>query len=161
MYLTTGLASLAAFWLILYTFLFTLVRIWWSTPPDPKSTEFRHGLRRFLYRVSRAFLVVNSVLIPAVVLDCILKGISYRSDKKLTGTNGIGPGIAREYSSTSPVSRCVPWSLCLSTSTYTGFSHAHWSRAHTSQSFSSHSCAIYPRPSSRLAHPEAPPIAHS
>lgn len=98
MFLTTGLAALAAFLISTYILLFTILRlIFYARPPDPSAAGFRNWFKRFIYRVTRALLVLNCVLIAAVVMDCVFKLLDYKREKSLVGlTAGIGPGVGSE-----------------------------------------------------------------
>ena len=98
-YLTTGLATLVAFWLSLYTFLLTLGRLLLK-PPRPRDedgggTGFWDGIKRFSYRVVRPFLLVNCILIVAVLFDVVVKSSSYKSATQAEGLV-IGTGVGRE-----------------------------------------------------------------
>ena len=105
MFLTTGIASLAALWLLIYTLIFSVIRfILYKDPPDPDAPGLRQVLKRFAYRGGRLMLLVNSILLGSVMLDCIIKGLEYRSGKGLTGSDGVGPGIACESAGPNPPS---------------------------------------------------------
>ena len=102
MFLTTGLATLSALWILIYVFLLTLIRFTFlSTPPEPQAGGWE-AIKRFIYRSTRLWLFVLTILLGAVLLDVIVKGAQYRSGEHLTGINGIGPGIAGMFSFSSP-----------------------------------------------------------
>ncbi|ORY28328.1 hypothetical protein BCR39DRAFT_559617 [Naematelia encephala] len=98
-YLTTGLATLAAFYLLLYTFLFTLYRKVRKAPirseDNPPDTKlgWEQGLKRLAYRLCRCFLPINAIMSFAITLDCGIKSLKVRSGLKLSGTDGTGNGI--------------------------------------------------------------------
>ncbi|ORX38644.1 hypothetical protein BD324DRAFT_621768 [Kockovaella imperatae] len=97
MYLTTGLATLSAFWILLYLLIFTFIRFaFFGVPPSIESSGKRQAWKRFAYRATRVWLVVLCILIGAILLDVIVKGSQYRSLEKLSGIDGVGPGIASE-----------------------------------------------------------------
>ena len=108
-YLQTGLAAFCSFILLLYAFIFHLIRL--RTPPPREGTDpglagrtsrlrkYLHikwdasGLKRFGYRVSRLFIGVNVVLLLCV---CISAGLQASS-------GGFNTGYVRKPS--IPVSR--------------------------------------------------------
>jgi hypothetical protein len=95
MFLTLGLASLASLWFALYIWLFNLMRMF-TKPPIPQSTAAIQGMKRFIYRSSRAFLMVNVIMIPSLIIDVLVKGINYRKTKSVTGLSFVGGGAACE-----------------------------------------------------------------
>jgi hypothetical protein len=118
-HLQTGLAAFCSFILLLYAFIFHLIRL--RTPPplegtDPalagRSSRLRRllhikwdmsGVKRFGYRVSRLFLGVNVVLL---LCGCISAGVQASS-------GGFNTGFVRK--SLIDVNRCSAddqyWSL--------------------------------------------------
>ena len=99
MYLTTGLATLSALWILVYLFLFTFTRFaFYAIPPDIDTGGWTGTWKRLTHRATRIWLVVLCILLGAILVDVGVKGAQYRSAKGLTGINGIGSGIASESS---------------------------------------------------------------
>lgn len=96
MFLTLGLAALSALWLAIYILLFTAIRIFTNTP-DNASDKPLDGFKRYIYRATRVFLVVNVVMIPSLIIDVVVKANSYRGNEGLTSV--VGAGVVRECAS--------------------------------------------------------------
>jgi len=92
MFLTTGLAALSALWFSIYILLSTTFRLWANTPP--LGGTWVDGIKRFVYRLSRALLVVNTVLVPSLILDVVVKANEFRGAEGLISV--IGGGLACE-----------------------------------------------------------------
>lgn len=92
-FLTLGLAALSALWLAIYVLLFTAFRIFTKTP-DNASDKPLDGFKRYVYRATRVFLVVNVILVPSLLIDVIVKANSYRGSEGLTSV--VGAGVVRE-----------------------------------------------------------------
>lgn len=109
MFLTTGLAALTALWFSIYILLSTTFRLWANTPP--LSETWVDGIKRFAYRLSRALLVVNTVLVPSLILDVVVKANEFRGGEGLISV--IGGGLACEWFQVSayklPRPLGVPW----------------------------------------------------
>ncbi|WRT68244.1 uncharacterized protein IL334_005220 [Kwoniella shivajii] len=105
-FLSTGLATLACFWLMSYTLLFILIRYFSSSLPNnnpsstPKKDEIslfsfkRENMRniikmlkKFAWRSGRIFTFVLTFIILGIAGDCTLKLFT------VTGGKGIGMGI--------------------------------------------------------------------
>ena len=95
MFLTLGVATLTALWFSIFIILGNIYRFIRSRPPV-EGGNIWDQMARFGYRAPRALSVVNVVLIPSLMVDVVVKGISYRSAKNITGFNIIGGGIACE-----------------------------------------------------------------
>ena len=93
MFLTLGLAALSALWFAIYILLFTAVRIFTKTQ-DNASDKPLDGFKRYLYRATRVFLVVNVVLVPSLIIDVVVKANAYRGSEGLTSV--VGAGVVRE-----------------------------------------------------------------
>ena len=51
-------------------------------------------MKRFCYRLTRALLVVNTVLVPSLILDVVVKANQFRGGAGLVEV--VGGGLARE-----------------------------------------------------------------
>lgn len=92
MFLTTGLAALTALWFSIYILIATLVRFWAYKPPSGELKQ--DSVKRFCYRLTRALLVVNVVLLPSLILDVVVKANQFRGNEGLVQV--VGGGVARE-----------------------------------------------------------------
>lgn len=95
MYLTLGLAALSSLWFAIFIWFFNIYRMVTSSP-IAASTAISQGIKRFIYRATRAFLMVNVIMIPSLIIDVLVKGVKYRSAKGVTGFGIIGGGVACE-----------------------------------------------------------------
>ena len=121
LYLTTGLAALASFYILFYTVILTsLVRLsLFSDPPLPLPTDpaerraqsWRDGLKRFAYRACRAFVLVNWFVLLGVAGRCTQLALQVRSGLSLSGSDGVGVGIGRESLAFEDCSKLI-WVQC-------------------------------------------------
>jgi hypothetical protein len=110
-FLRTGLATICAFFLLLYAFIFHLIRLSSAEPLSEEEDDFdpdeaksrRRGVmwicvpclknkdlswvKRFGYRVSRVFTATNVLLVLVICIDA----------GRVAGIGGVGTGFYREY----------------------------------------------------------------
>lgn len=66
-----------------------------TSPPIPPSLSLLQGIKRFIYRAGRAFMMVNVIMTPSLIIDILVKGVKFRNAKKVDGFAAIGGGVAR------------------------------------------------------------------
>ena len=113
LYLTTGLATLAAFYVLLLTLVLTTLRIYPFNIEQLKAYAQSQGRRQrfkqFMFHVCRSSIIVSTCRAFTFVNSFALLGVAARSTQlalmvksglSLTGADGLGFGLGRKSIST-------------------------------------------------------------